>query len=84
MSVCVGGIGKADFIAHPITAPEKEAEFCPNEDKSQRRKNKEQKPKSMQKCDAVNNALLRSDFILCFIKVSVLLFDKFMNRLMFG
>ncbi len=84
MSVCVGGIGKADFIAHPITAPEKEAEFCPNEDKSQRRKNKEQKPKSMQKCDAVNNALLRSDFILCFIKVSVLLFDKNINRLMFG
>lgn len=65
------------FTAHPINAPEKETAFrIQTKTKAKEEKLKTKNPKQCRNVTAVKNALLRSDFILCFIKVSVLLFDK--------
>lgn len=77
-SVCVGGVGKADFYStshHPTR--KRNGIPCPNEDKAREKKKIKTKIlKQSRNVMLVKNELLRSDFILCCIKVSVLFSDK--------
>lgn len=77
MSVCEAALERQIFTAHPINAQEKEtASHIQTKTKAKEEKLKTENPKQCRNVMQVKNALLRSDFIFCFIKVSVLLFVK--------